>query len=91
VIKFTEVERFAHVAENFVKPVLEEYKPRSHLKSWLADPQGRDQMIIYQGDDVKVAWHGRNGAPDVAHKRTVSSTFCQLIILSLVPGLTSML
>ncbi|POW06563.1 hypothetical protein PSHT_10300 [Puccinia striiformis] len=70
VIKFTEVERFAHVAENFVQPVLEEYKPRSHLKSWLADPQGRDQVIIYQGDDVKVAWHGRNGAPDVAHKRT---------------------
>ncbi|PLW18449.1 hypothetical protein PCANC_15777 [Puccinia coronata f. sp. avenae] len=69
VIKFTEVERFAHVAENFVPPVLEEYKPRSHLKNWLADPQGRDQMVIYQGDDVKIAWHARNGTPEVAHKR----------------------
>jgi translation initiation factor 3 subunit B len=71
VIKFTEVERFAHVAENFVPPVLEEYKPRSHLKNWLADPQGRDQMVIYQGDDVKIAWHARNGTPEVAHKRNV--------------------
>ncbi|KAH9825233.1 eukaryotic translation initiation factor 3 subunit 9 [Melampsora americana] len=70
VIRFTEVERYSHVPDVFVPPVLEEYKPRGHLKSWLADPQNRDQMILYQGEDVKVAWHGRNGVPEVAHKRT---------------------
>ncbi|MBW0478474.1 hypothetical protein O181_018189 [Austropuccinia psidii MF-1] len=70
VIKFTEVERFSHVPESFIPPVLEEYKPRSHLKSWLADPQGRDQLILYQTDDVKVAWHTKNGPPDVLHRRT---------------------
>ncbi|KAG0145988.1 hypothetical protein CROQUDRAFT_657918 [Cronartium quercuum f. sp. fusiforme G11] len=70
VIRFTEVERYSHVPDTFIAPVLEGYKPRGHLKSWLADPQSRDQMILYQGEDVKVAWHGRNGAPEVAHKRT---------------------
>lgn len=71
VIRFTEVERYAHVPDTFAPPTLEEYKPRGHLKSWLADSQSRDQMILYQGEDVKVAWHGRNGVPEVAHKRTV--------------------
>ncbi|KAI8459008.1 translation initiation factor eIF-3 subunit 9 [Phakopsora pachyrhizi] len=69
VIKFTEVERFSSIPESFVPPSLEVYKPRGHMKSWLADPQNRDQMIIYQGDDVKVAWQARNGSPEIAHKR----------------------
>lgn len=71
VVKFTDVERYASVQEDFAEPAAEEFKPRGHLKSWLADPQGRDQMVLYQGDDVRVAWHNRTGAPEVVQQRTV--------------------
>ncbi|KAI9611024.1 hypothetical protein H4Q26_008871 [Puccinia striiformis f. sp. tritici PST-130] len=61
-----------------IGPGIGRVQARSHLKSWLADPQGRDQVIIYQGDDVKVAGtvetapltlltNAQNGLMPIAH------------------------
>lgn len=43
---------------------------QGHLRSWLADPSGRDQLVICLRDDVQVAWHNRGTGPEVAHSRT---------------------
>jgi len=45
---------------------------QEHFRAWLADPAGRDQMILYQGDDLRVGWAGKTGVTDIAHERSVS-------------------
>jgi hypothetical protein len=45
---------------------------QEHLKAWLADPQARDQYVIYRGDDLAVNWHGKASQCEEAHKRAVS-------------------
>ena len=51
---------------------------KEHLRSWLADPQSRDQFVIYKDDVVSINWHHKPNAPEVAAERQVS------IALSLV-------
>ncbi len=58
--RFTDVEKFASLSEQYVEPEEEEFKAREHLRSWLADPSGRDQLVICRGDDVEIAWHNRS-------------------------------
>ncbi|KAG2023374.1 PRT1p [Coprinopsis cinerea AmutBmut pab1-1] len=43
--KFTDIETLANFDERYEEPEDEEYAPREHLRSWLADPQGRDQYM----------------------------------------------
>jgi len=45
---------------------------QEHFRAWLADPAGRDQLILYQGDDLRVGWAGKTGVSDIAHERSVS-------------------
>ncbi|TFK30543.1 translation initiation factor eIF-3b, partial [Coprinopsis marcescibilis] len=66
--KFTDVERFANLDEEYVEPEEEEYVPREHLRAWLADPHGRDQYVTYRGDEVNIHWHGKPSQCEVAHK-----------------------
>ena len=37
------------------------YVERDHLRSWLADPQGRDQYVTFRDTEVNLLWNGRNG------------------------------
>ncbi|KAJ1020578.1 hypothetical protein NDA13_005892 [Ustilago tritici] len=67
--RFTDVEKYANLSEEYVEPAEEEFKPREHLRSWLADPAGRDQLVICRGDDVEIAWHNRSSDPQVEHSR----------------------
>ncbi|KII93546.1 hypothetical protein PLICRDRAFT_121832 [Plicaturopsis crispa FD-325 SS-3] len=64
--RFTDIERFAELDETYVEPKSEEYKPREHLRAWLADPQGRDQYVTYRGDDVDIHWHGKPAQCEIA-------------------------
>ncbi|KAF8640680.1 hypothetical protein AX17_000336 [Amanita inopinata Kibby_2008] len=66
--KFTDIETYENMDETYVEPESEEYAPREHLRAWLADPQGRDQYVIYRGDEVKIYWHGKPSQCEVAHK-----------------------
>ena len=34
---------------------------QEHLRSWLADPTGRDQYLTFRDQEVNVWWNGRNG------------------------------
>lgn len=70
VTRFSDIERLVNMDETYVDPEEEPYKQRGHLRSWLADPAGRDQLAICVGDDVQIAWHNRSSNPQVAHSRT---------------------
>ncbi|KAM0788764.1 hypothetical protein ACM66B_002855 [Microbotryomycetes sp. NB124-2] len=70
VVLLSEVDKFEQLQEEYVEPPKEEYKPREHFRAWLADPAGRDQYVMYRGDDVQVAWHSRKGQPEIAHERS---------------------
>lgn len=74
VVPFTEVESYANLDDNYVEPEQEEWAPREHFRAWLADPAGRDQLILYVGDDLRVAWTGKSGVGEVAHQRNVSTS-----------------
>jgi translation initiation factor 3 subunit B len=52
------------------RPYISQYL-QEHLKSWLADPQGRDQYVMYRGDELQVNWHGKPSQCEEAHTRNV--------------------
>jgi len=45
---------------------------QEHLRAWLADPQGRDQYVLFHRDDVTIYWHGKPAATEVVVERPVS-------------------
>ncbi|CEQ40521.1 SPOSA6832_02138, partial [Sporobolomyces salmonicolor] len=73
VVPFTEVDSYADLTEEYQEPEKEEWAPREHFRAWLADPAGRDQLILYQGDDLRVAWTTKTGVTDTAHERSARS------------------
>ncbi|KAF5375109.1 hypothetical protein D9758_000175 [Tetrapyrgos nigripes] len=66
--RFSDIERYSDMNETFVEPETEEYTPREHLRAWLADPQGRDQYVIYRGEEVQIYWHGKPSQCELANK-----------------------
>jgi translation initiation factor 3 subunit B len=66
--RFTDIEKFAALDETYVAPTVPAHTPRAHMRSWLADPSGRDQFLTYTGDEVQIHWNARAG-PDLAFSR----------------------
>jgi len=69
--KFGDIERYASlpieegsVPRGWVEE--SEIEPQEHLKSWLADPQGRDQYLTYREESVDLNWIGRGGVGEPA-------------------------
>ncbi|KAF8337904.1 translation initiation factor eIF-3b [Cantharellus anzutake] len=76
--RFTDIEKFAALDETYVKPIIDEYKPKEHLRSWLADPQGRDQYVTYRDLAVTVFWYGKPNVSEVVLERDVwTELYCQ--------------
>ncbi|KAG9314455.1 translation initiation factor eIF-3b [Chiua virens] len=67
--RFVEIEQYANIDETYVEHKTEEFHPKEHLRAWLADPQGRDQYVIYRGDDVEIHWHGKPSQCEVAYSK----------------------
>ncbi|KAF9313816.1 Translation initiation factor 3 subunit b [Podila horticola] len=67
--RFTDVEKYSTVEEHFHAPAEEEFIEKEHLKSWLADELGRDQMVIYRHNDVQVLWNMQKEQPQIAHSK----------------------
>jgi len=42
----------------------EPFTDREHLRSWLFDPQARDQFVMFRGDNVGVFWNNKRDAPE---------------------------
>jgi translation initiation factor 3 subunit B len=70
--KFTDVEKYNDMNEQYVEPEIEPYTPKEHLKSALMDLQARDQFVMYRGDDVSIFWNRKTDAPEHVYSRTVS-------------------
>jgi translation initiation factor 3 subunit B len=69
--KFTDVEKYTKMNDKYVEPVIEEFAPKEHIKSWLADEQARDQFVMYRGDDVSIFWNRKSEDPEHVHTRQV--------------------
>ncbi|KAJ1653180.1 Translation initiation factor 3 subunit b [Dispira simplex] len=67
--KFTDVERYATMDDEYREPVMAPYEEREHLRSWLLDPKARDQFATMRGDEVSIYWNNKNGKPDLVVNR----------------------
>ncbi|KAI5810180.1 eukaryotic translation initiation factor eIF2A-domain-containing protein [Peziza echinospora] len=72
--KLTDIERFGRegrIDETYHAPHVEPFVEQEHLRSWLGDPQARDQMVLYRGDTVGVFWNKKKDAPEVVVDRNL--------------------
>jgi len=65
--KLTDIDRFGRegrITEDYTPPEIEPFQQKEHLRSWLGDPEGRDQLVLYRGDKVGVFWNEKDDAPE---------------------------
>jgi len=65
--KLTDIEHFGRegrIKEEYVEPAVEPFVEQEHLRSWLAEPNARDQMIMFRGDSVGVFLNRKKDAPE---------------------------
>ncbi|RKP14444.1 eukaryotic translation initiation factor 3 [Piptocephalis cylindrospora] len=67
---FDDVEKYVDQADQeYEEPVIEPYKEKEHLKSWLADPSARDQWVTLRDEEVSIFWNGKSEAPEHVYSR----------------------
>lgn len=76
--KFTDVEKYSDMNEEYVEPTIEPFVPKEHFKSFLMDPLARDQFVLYKGDDVSVFWNRKGDSPEHVYSRTVGFIFISM-------------
>ncbi|OJJ43223.1 hypothetical protein ASPZODRAFT_103646 [Penicilliopsis zonata CBS 506.65] len=65
--KLMDIDRYGRegrVDEEYKPPAVEPFKEKEHLRSWLADPNARDQFALYRGDKVGVFWNNKSNDPE---------------------------
>lgn len=65
--KLTDIDRYGgedNIDEEYQEPTLEPLAEHGHLRWWLGDPNGRDQVVIYRGDHVGVFWNRKKEQPE---------------------------
>ncbi|CAG8584432.1 12714_t:CDS:2 [Funneliformis mosseae] len=67
--RFTDVEKYSQIEEEYKEPEEEKFVEKEHLRSWLTDSQARDQFVLYRGDDVSILWNKKAEPPEEEHKR----------------------
>ncbi|KAI9697578.1 MAG: Translation initiation factor 3 subunit b [Candelina mexicana] len=58
--KLTDIDRYGgedNIDEEYQEPTLEPLVENGHLRWWLGDYNGRDQVVIYRSDNVGVFWN----------------------------------
>lgn len=81
--KMTDIDRYGaegRVHEEFVPPEIPPFEQKEHLKSFLKDPsgRGRDQFVMYRGDNVSVCWNNEKDAPEsIVDRQHWTETFVQ--------------
>lgn len=78
--RFTDVEKYTSMKDEYEEPELPEFTPKEHLKSWLMDPQARDQLLIYRGKEAGIYWNRKTEKLEEVYVRSVSSVFYSSII-----------
>ena len=65
--KLTDIEHFGRegrIKDEYAEPEVPPFEEQEHLRSWLADPSARDQMILFRGDNVGVFYNRKKEAPE---------------------------
>ncbi|EHA56104.1 Translation initiation factor 3 subunit b [Pyricularia oryzae] len=67
--KLMDVDRFGRegrIDDEYQPPHIDEFHPRDHLRSFMADPsgRGRDQFVMFRGDHVGVFWNNEKDTPE---------------------------
>lgn len=69
--KLSDIERFGNdqtITEEYVPPKQINFQPREHLRSWLADAAGREQLFMHVNETVHINWFKRTEEPKLAGK-----------------------
>ncbi|KAF2876811.1 eukaryotic translation initiation factor-like protein 3 subunit B [Massariosphaeria phaeospora] len=79
--KLTDIDRYGRegrIDEEYKAPEIEPFQQKEHLRSWLGDPEGRDQMVMFRGDKVGVFWNNKEEGPDaVVDRENWTESFVQ--------------
>lgn len=81
--KMTDIERYGRegrIDETYKPPKIDEFTQKEHLKWWLKDPsgRGRDQFVLFRGDNVGVFWNNEKDQPEgVVERPHWTETFVQ--------------
>lgn len=65
--KITDIERYGRegrVDDEYHPPHIEEFQEKEHLRWWLGESNGRDQVVMYKGDSVGVYWNRKKEPPE---------------------------
>ncbi|KAL8396566.1 hypothetical protein RB594_003589 [Gaeumannomyces avenae] len=67
--KLMDIDRYGRegrIDDEYQPPVIDEFQPKDHLRSFMADPagRGRDQFVMFRGDHVGVYWNNERDAPE---------------------------
>ena len=79
--KLTDIERYGRegrIDETYKEPDVAPFEEKEHLRSWVGDPEGRDQFVMYRGESVGVFWNEKDDAPDqVVDRQHWTESFVQ--------------
>lgn len=65
--KLTDIDRYGRegrIDNEYHPPHIEDFTEKEHLRWWLGDPNGRDQLVMYKGDSVGVFWNKKKEPPE---------------------------
>ncbi|KAL4999304.1 eukaryotic translation initiation factor 3 subunit B [Aspergillus recurvatus] len=65
--KLMDIERYGRegrIDEEYKPPTIEPFTEKEHLRSWIGDPNARDQFALYRGDKVGVFWNNKSNPPE---------------------------
>lgn len=79
--KLTDIDRYGRegrVDEEYHPPQIEPFQQKEHLRSWLGDPDARDQMVMFRGEKVGVFWNEKEDPPEeVVDRENWTESFVQ--------------
>lgn len=71
--KLTDIDRYGRegrINETYHAPEIAPFQEKEHLRWWVGDEDGRDQFVMFFGEDVGIFWNEKDEQPDEIVKRT---------------------
>lgn len=65
--RLVDIERYGRegrIDEEYTAPQIEPFAEKEHLRWWVGDAEGRDQFVLFRGDNVGVYWNEKEDAPE---------------------------
>jgi translation initiation factor 3 subunit B len=79
--KLTDIERYGRegrIDEDYKEPEIAPFEEKEHLRWWLGDHEGRDQFVMYRGENVGVFWNEKEDQPEqVIDRQAWTESFVQ--------------